>query len=476
MTAARVLEAGGVTTDGDLSAASPGFLLTDLYQLNMMQAYLDSGQTDTAVFEFFVRKLPPGRNFLIAAGIEPVVAFLQAATFDDAAIAWLRDSGRFSGEFVDTLAGLRFTGDVDAVPEGTAVFANEPILRVRAPLPMAQLVETRLINLMQISCLVASKAARMVLAAPDGANLVDFGLRRAHGGEAGLLAARAAYLAGFAATATVPAARLWDVPLMGTMAHAFVEAHADELSAFRNFARSRPDETVLLIDTYDTREGARNVVRLAPELAAEGIAIKGVRIDSGDLDADARAVRHILDAGGLTDTAIVVSGGLDEWKLDALRRAGAPISGFGIGTALTTSEDAPALDCAYKLQEYAGRLCRKLSSGKATWPGRKQVWRSYGADGRMAGDVLGGADESHDGEPLLRPVLRAGERVDAAPDVSAIRAHTGRQLAALPQSLRTLDDADPPYPVTVSAALRRTADELAAEIAARNRAAAARTG
>jgi nicotinate phosphoribosyltransferase len=283
-------------------------------------------------------------------------------------------------------------------------------------------------------------------------------------------------LAGFAATATVPAARIWDIPILGTMAHAFVEAHTDELSAFRNFARSRPDETVLLIDTYDTREGARNVVRLAPELAAEGIAIRGVRIDSGDLDADARAVRQILDDGGLTDTAIFVSGGLDEWKLDALRRSAAPISGFGIGTALTTSEDAPSLDCAYKLQEYAGRLCRKLSSGKATWPGRKQVWRSYDAQGRMAGDILGGADESHDGAPLLQPVLRGGQRVGDAPDIAAIRARTAGELAALPANLRALDDAASPYPVTVSAELQATANDLAADIAARNRAAAARIG
>ena len=465
-----------MTIGDDLSTASRGLLLTDLYQLNMMQAYLDSGATQRAVFEFFVRRLPKQRNFLVASGLEPLVAFLQNARFDADELAWLRETGRFRDEFVDYLKDLRFDADLDAVPEGTVVFANEPILRVTAPLPLAQLIETRLINLMQISCLVASKAARMVLAAPAESRLVDFGLRRAHGGEAGLLAARAAYLAGFDATATVPAARLWGIPILGTMAHAYVEAHADEPAAFRSFARARPEETVLLIDTYDTAEGARNVVRLAPELAAEGIGIKGVRIDSGDLDADARRVREILDAGGLTETGVFVSGGLDEWALDRLRRSGAPIAGFGVGTALTTSEDAPALDCAYKLQEYDSRLCRKLSAGKATWPGRKQVWRSYDADGTMTGDVLGGAAESPPGEPLLQPVLRGGERVAAAPDMATLRAHTAAQLAALPPAQRALAPAGEAYPVRVSEPLQATADDLAAEIAARNRRAAARTG
>jgi len=463
-----------VTIGEDLTAGSRGLLLTDLYQLNMMQAYLDSGYTGSATFEFFVRKLPKTRNFLIAAGLEPLIGFLEGARFAPEELAWLRETGQFRKEFVDYLSELRFDGDIDAVPEGTVVFGNEPILRVTAPLPLAQLIETRLINLMQISCLVASKAARMVLAAPADTRLVDFGLRRAHGGEAGLLAARAAYLAGFAATATVPAARLWGIPILGTMAHAYIEAHVDELAAFRSFARSRPDQTVMLIDTYDTAEGARNVVRLAPELAAEGIGIKGVRIDSGDLESEARRVRAILDAGGLTDTGIFVSGGLDEWELDRLRRNGAPITGFGVGTALTTSEDAPALDCAYKLQEYDGRLCRKLSAGKATWPGRKQVWRSYDDAGTMAGDVLGGADESHAGEPLLQPVLRAGERVDGIPDIEAVRAHTARQLAALPAERRGLSPAAGSFPVTVSESLQATADALATEIAERNRRAAER--
>jgi nicotinate phosphoribosyltransferase len=437
----------------------------------MMQAYVESGFTERAVFEFFVRSLPENRNFLVAAGLQPAVDFLREARFTDAELAWLRETGRFKPDFVDYLADLRFAGDVDAVSEGTVVLPNEPVLRVEAPLPVAQLLETRIINLMQVSILVASKAARMTLAMPD-ARLVDFGLRRAHGGDAGLLGARAAYVSGFAATATVPAGRIWDIPIMGTMAHSFVEAHDDEMTAFENFVRARPEEGVLLIDTYDTLQGARNVVKLAPRLAELGIPLKGVRIDSGDLGALARQVRQILDAGGLSDVAIFASGGLDEWKLEGFRRDGSPIDGYGIGTALTTSSDAPALDCAYKLQVYGGRLRRKLSSGKATWPGRKQVWRRYDDQGTMCGDTLALADEpepARGGEALLHPVMRNGAPVASRPDLAAIRDHAAAQRAALPAALCGLDRAQADYDVTVSPRLQQAADTLAAEIAARNR-------
>ena len=452
---------------------SPGvpasLLLTDLYQLNMMQAYFDAGLDDTAVFEFFVRKLPAQRNFLVAAGVEQALAFLEGARFTEEELDWLAASGRFTDDFLAYLRELRFTGDVDAVAEGTIVFPNEPILRVTAPMPVAQLVETRLINLLHTSVLVASKAARMRLAAPE-AQLVDFGLRRAHGAEAGLLAARAAYVAGFDATATVPAQPMFAIPIAGTMAHSYVEAHDSELAAFRSFARARPDDVVLLIDTYDTVRAAHKVVALAPELAREGIAIKGVRIDSGDLDALSRRVREILDAGGLADVQVMVSGGLDEWKLRRLVRGGAPIAGYGIGTALTTSEDAPALDCAYKLQEYAGTLRRKLSSGKATWPGRKQVWRRTDADGCLAGDTLGFEDETEvAGTPLLQPAMRAGARAAPAPTLAQNRATCSAGLAALPDGLRKLDPAPEAYPVTIHQRLNDAAARLADEIGRRSR-------
>ncbi|ROR32590.1 nicotinate phosphoribosyltransferase [Inmirania thermothiophila] len=430
-------------------------LLTDLYQLTMLQAYLEGGLTETASFEFFVRRLPPRRGFLLAAGLEQVLDYLEGLRFGEAELQWLRDSGRFSADFVDWLAAFRFTGDVDAMPEGTVCFADEPILRVTAPLPQAQLVESRIINLLHFQTLIASKAARCVLAAP-GRLLVDFGLRRAHGAEAGLLAARACYIAGFDGTATVEAGRLWGIPVYGTMAHSFIQAHATEEEAFERFARAQPDNVVLLIDTYDTEAAARKVVALAPRLAAEGIRIRAVRIDSGDLAEHARRVRAILDAGGLAETRIFASGNLDEYALAKLA-AQAPIDGFGVGTRMDTSADAPYLDCAYKLQEYAGRPRRKRSEGKATWPGRKQVYRRH-ADGRMAGDLLTLADEAAEGEPLLAPAMRGGRRL-AATDLAAARARARAQLAALPEGVRDLE-APAPYPVAVAPALRRLADAL----------------
>jgi nicotinate phosphoribosyltransferase len=432
-------------------------LLTDLYQLNMMQSYLDHGMTDTAVFEFFSRKLPKRRGFLMAAGLAQAVDFLTAVRFGEAELDWIRETGRFGSDFIDYLSGFRFTGDAHAMAEGTVFFADEPILRITAPLPQAQLVESRLINILHFQSLIASKAARMVLAA-GGRRLIDFGLRRAHGSEAGLLAARAAYIAGFDGTATVLADPLFGIPIYGTMAHSFVQAHDDESAAFENFARSRPANLVLLIDTYDTENGARKVTRLAPKLAADGIAINAVRLDSGDLADHARKVRRILDDGGLKDVLIFASGGIDEDNLKWLVDQGAPIDGFGVGTALVTSEDAPALDCAYKMQEYAGTPRRKRSEGKATWPGRKQVFRRYGEDGRLIGDILTVEGDRRDGQALIAPVMKAGRIVGARPDLDAIRAHAADQLDRLPEHLHNLETVPAP-PVAVTSALRALADE-----------------
>ena len=438
-------------------ATSP--LLTDLYQLNMLQAYLDHGQTDTAVFEFFVRRLPARRRFLMAAGLEQALDFLESLQFSNEEIDWLRHSKRFTDEFLDYVARLRFTGDVDAMPEGTVFFENEPIIRVIAPLPQAQLVESRLINILHFQSLIASKAARMVLAAPRK-QLVDFGLRRAHGAEAGLMAARAGYLAGFAGTATVLAQKEFGIPIFGTMAHSFIQAYDDEISAFSAFAHSRPDNLVLLIDTYDTEAAARKVVRLAPRLKQAGIAVRAVRLDSGDLIMLSRHVRRILDDGGLQDVTIFASGGLDEDELARMMDANAPIDGFGVGTSLTTSSDVPALDCAYKLQEYAGIARRKRSAGKATWPGRKQVWRSFGDDGRMTGDVLTLRDDRQAGEPLLIPVMRNGRRLGAPPTLDDIRQKAARGLAQLPEPLRGLGEGKTRFPVTVAPALIALAEEV----------------
>jgi len=348
-------------------------------------------------------------------------------------------------DFIDYLAGFRFGGDIHAIPEGTVFFADEPILRVTAALPQAQLIETRVINLLQFQSMVAAKAARMVLAAP-GKLLVDFGFRRAHGAEAGLLAARASYIAGFAGTATVLADKEFGIPIFGTMAHSYIQVHDDEIEAFENFARARPNNLTLLIDTYDTE-------------AAAGIKINAVRLDSGDLVALSKSARHILDAGGLRDVAIFASGGLDENELARLVRAGAPIDGFGVGTSLTTSSDAPMLDCIYKLQEYAGVARRKRSIGKATWPGRKQVWRRFDADGRMAGDILSVEDDKQPGEPLIEVVMRAGRRLDRPRTLAEIRARAARDLERLPDPLRKLDGAAP-YPVKLGDALTRLSSEV----------------
>jgi len=433
-------------------------LLTDLYQLNMLQAYLEHGVTGTAVFEFFVRDVPPGRNFLIAAGQEPALDYLENLRFSEEDLAWLAGTGRFSRQVIDYLRDFRFTGAVNAMPEGTVCFANEPLLQVTAPLPMAQLVESRLINVLQFQTMIASKAARMMLAAP-GKLLVDFGLRRAHGAEAGVMAARASYLAGFAGSATVLAGKLYGLPLYGTMAHSFIEAWDDEAAAFEAFARARPDNLVLLIDTYDTLAAAHKVVALAPRLRTAGITIRAVRLDSGDLAALSKEVRQILDAGGLNDVTVFASGGLDEHEIARLLAAGAPIGGFGVGTSLTTSSDRPALDCAYKLQEYAGVARRKYSSGKATWPGRKQVWRRFGPDGRMAGDTISLADDRQDGEPLLVPAMRDGRRVGPAQTLAQGRERVARELERLPPLLRGLDRAGP-YPVAIGDALKRLAAEV----------------
>jgi nicotinate phosphoribosyltransferase len=395
---------------------------------------------------------------LLAAGLEQALDFLEQLRFSSEDIAWLAESGRFRKALLDHLTELRFTGDIDAMPEGTVFFADEPILRVTAPLPQAQLIETRLINIVHFQTLVASKAARMMLAAP-GKLMVDFGLRRAHGAEAGVMAARASYIAGFAGTATVLAEKLFGIPIFGTMAHSFIQAHDDEAAAFEMFAQSRPENLTLLIDSYDTEAGARKVVALAPRLAARGIKIRAVRLDSGDLIALSKSVRRILDEGGLAEVRIFASGGLDEDSVGGMLRAGAPIDGFGMGTSLTTSSDVAALDCVYKLQEYAGLPRRKQSTGKATWPGRKQVWRSYDAAGRMCGDILSVENDRQPGEPLMQLVMQGGRRIAPAPTLADIRARAARELAQLPEPLRRLEPGTS-YPVAIGQALGRLAGDV----------------
>jgi len=429
-------------------------LLTDLYELHMMQSYHAQGMDATAVFDFIVRTLPPGRNFLVAAGLDDVLGYLEALRFTDADLDWLRGTGGFSDRFLEHLRGFRFGGKVDAMPEGTVFFAGEPVLRVSAPIGQAQLVESRIINLLQFSILVASKAVRCVLAA-RGRQLVDFGMRRAHGAEAALLAARCSFLAGFDATATVLAGQRYGIPVAGTMAHAYVQAHAHEEQAFAAFAHGYRGGCTLLVDTYDVPRALDRVVALARQLRGNGHGrIDAVRIDSGDLDAQARLARGVLDAGGCADVRIAVSGDLDEHRIAALVERGAPIDSFGVGTRMATSADAPFLDCAYKLAEYDGQGRRKRSTGKQTYPGRKQVFRVLDDVGIIAGDTVGLETEAVRGQPLLQPVMLAGVRCGPAWTLAHMRQTLRTGLASLPCGLASLDAAAP-LPVALSPGILR---------------------
>lgn len=433
-------------------------LLADLYQLTMLDAYLHESMHQPAVFELFVRHLPPQRQFLVTAGLEQALDFLEELHFNDEELAWLKRLGRFSPRLLDHLRGFRFTGDVHAVPEGTVIFAEEPLLRITAPLPQAQFVESRLLNIVHFQTLVASKAARVVLAAA-GHTLIDFGMRRAHGAEAALFAARAAFIAGFAGTATAEAGRRFGIPVFGTMAHSFVQAHDSEAAAFEAFARAHRGASTFLVDTYDTEAAIPKVVAVAKRLAAEGIAVGGVRLDSGDLCAHAKAVRTLLDDAGHSGITIFASGNLDEHRIAWLLADGAPIDGFGVGTALDTSSDVPALDAVYKLQAYAGIPRRKRSEGKATWPGSKQVIRVVGDKGLMCRDIVQRDDEPIRGESLLRPVMVSGRRIRPSPSLESMRRLHALQMQALPAPQRELGPAAP-YPVEISEGLRALAREL----------------
>lgn len=433
-------------------------LLTDLYQLTMLDAYLAQDMCKPAVFELFVRRLPKNRSFLMAAGLEQLLDCLETFSFTPAEIEWLESTDLFSSRLLDYLAAFRFKGEVHALQEGTLFFANEPIVQVKASLPEAQLIETRLINIVHIQTLIATKAARCVLAAP-GKLLVDFGLRRAHGAEAGLFAARACYIAGFAGTSNVLAKACYGIPIFGTMAHSFVQAHESEIAAFEHFARMYPEGTTLLIDTYDTLTGAKRVSELINRLRPEGIKIRAVRLDSGDLPALATAVRHILDENGCSDVSIFCSGGIDEYVLAADFGDDTPADGFGIGTHLDVSADAPYLDCAYKIQEYAGTARRKRSEGKATWPGRKQVHRLGDPDGQILGDLVGLFGEAAEGRPLLECVMRDGCRISRSPSLEAVREYAAGELAALPDYLRQpVGRGD--YPVEISITLKKLAEDF----------------
>jgi nicotinate phosphoribosyltransferase len=434
-------------------------LFVDLYQLTMGESYLAQGLSEReATFSVFFRSLPAGRGYLLAAGLEDALRYLEELRFSDDDLAYLEGAGLFSAAFLERLRSLRFSGSVRAVPEGTAVFPGEPLLEVTAPILEAQIAETMVLNALHLQTLVASKAARSVEAA-GGRTLVDFSLRRTHGGEAGLKVARASYFAGFDATSNVLAGRRYGIPLAGTMAHSYVQSFEDELAAFRAFARAYPDDAILLVDTYDTLEGARLAVAVAHELEEDGHRLRGVRLDSGDLVELSRRVRDLLDRAGFADATIFASGGLDEAEIARLVEAGAAIDGFGVGTKMGVSADAPFLDLVYKLVEVDGRPVLKLSPGKATLPGRKQVWRIR-RDGLAAHDVLGLADSGGDGEPLLHEVMRDGRATWSEPLVES-RERARRERESLPDGVRALTAT--PYEVLVGADVAALRDRLSAE-------------
>ncbi len=427
-------------------------LFTDLYQLTMLQAYHAEGMTRPAVFELFVRRLPPARNFLIACGLAEVLNYLEHLAFTASDLAYLETLGYFQPAFLDWLQTLRFTGNVYALREGTPFFPHEPILVIEAPLPEAQLIETAVLNLIHYPTLVASKGVRVVEAA-GGRGVVDFGARRTHGVDAALACARALTIAGYAGTSNVDAGRQLGIPVVGTMAHSYIQAHASEEEAFIGFAQRYPG-TTLLVDTYDTLEGVRQVIALSRRLR-ENFQVGAIRLDSGDLATLARESRALLDAAGLAQVRIVASGNLDEYRVAALCRAGAPIDSFGVGTFVDVVADGPSLEAAYKLVAYAGKDCGKLSPHKVSLPGPKQVYRRF-EDGYAVGDMIARRDEVPvlEGEPLLHCVMRDGRRLPTATgDLAAARVHLQASLAQLPPELRALDVAATPYPVTVSAAL-----------------------
>ncbi|MEE9212535.1 MAG: nicotinate phosphoribosyltransferase [Phycisphaeraceae bacterium] len=432
-------------------------LFTDLYELTMVQAYDAQAMCLPAVFELSFRKLPECRNYLVACGLQDVLTYLEQAHFSDDDLAYLRRQGGFRDTFLNRLSSFRFTGDVFAVPEGTMVFENEPVLQVIAPLPEAQLIETFVINQVHFQSLVATKAARVVTAAA-GRTVVDFGARRAHGTDAAMKVARASYIAGAAGTSNVLAGKTYDIPIFGTMAHSYIQAHDDELAAFAAFAGMYP-QTTLLVDTYDTIEGVRKVVELSRRLG-DRFRVRAVRLDSGDLLELSRKARAILDEAGLNQVRVFASGGLDEYQIADLVQRGAAIDGFGVGTKLAVSSDAPDVDVAYKLVEYAGQPRLKLSSEKIIIPGRKQVFRVI-EDGRLLRDVIGRHDEKLDGRPLLKQVMHNGRRLPAErASLDQSRKHARRELEQLPPPLLKLERAEQGYPVQLSAALKADGESL----------------
>jgi nicotinate phosphoribosyltransferase len=438
-------------------------LFTDFYELTMAASYFQHRMFAPATFSLFSRELPSHRGFLVAAGLAEVLSYLEDFAFSTEDLAFLRQAKHFSPDFLDFLSTLRFTGEVYALPEGQICFANEPLLEVTAPVIEAQLIESFILNAVHLQTVIASKAARCFQAA-QGKTLIDFALRRTHGVDAGLKVARASYLAGFGGTSNVLAGQRYGIPFYGTMAHSFIESFDDEEAAFSAYAETFPDDTALLIDTYDTLTGAQRAARVGQRLRQQGSRLRGVRLDSGDLLTLSKKTRTILDEANLHEVLIYASGGLNERKVADLVDAGAPIDVFGVGTDMGVSGDAPSLDMAYKLVEYAGEPRLKLSSKKVSLLGKKQIFRVLDEEGCLQRDVLGLRDEQRDeavGEvpperilPLLVPVMRNGRIVQPQPSLQDSRAFFLREFDRLPEQYKALE-LPPRYPVTMTSRLEQ---------------------
>ena len=440
-------------------------LLTDLYELTMAQSYFAEGISGEATFSLFVRGYPPDRGYLVAAGVDDALDCLEALSFDADSIDYLRSTGIFTPDFLDSLRDFRFTGSVRAMAEGSLFFADEPVLEITGPIIAAQLAETIVMNQVQYQTLLATKSARCVQAA-QGRPIADFAARRTHGTEASLKMARASYMAGFGATSNVLAARRYGIPPTGTMAHSYVTSFDAEIDAFRAYSRMFPDRSILLLDTYDTVNGAHAAVKVAREMEADGQRLTGVRLDSGDFDALSRQVRRILDDAGLDYVRLVASGGLDEYRIESLVTAGAPIDMFGVGTRVGVSADAPSCDMVYKMVSYDVRPVMKLSEGKESLPGAKQVFRRFDRQGMMSGDVISlEAETGPPGEPLLAPAMRDGRRTTPPSSIGDARQRVADGLSWLPEEHRRLRQPNH-FPVSISEDLERLESQIRGRLTA----------
>ena len=438
-------------------------LFTDLYELTMAQTYFSEGMCGQATFGLFARSYPPNRGYFVCTGLEDALNYLETLCITPEAVDYLYSTGMFTGEFLEFIGTLRFTGRVRALPEGRVFFTNEPVLEVDAPIIEAQLVETLIINQLNFQSLQATKAARCVWAA-QGRGISDFGARRAPGVDAGLTMARSGYIAGFQSTSNVLAAQRYEIPPAGTMAHSLITAYPSELEAFRAYARAFPQRTILLLDTYDTIAGAHNAAVVGREMEATGHKLVGVRLDSGDYADLSRKVRNILDTAGLEYVRIVASGGIDEYQIENLVNGGAPIDLFGVGTKVTTSADAPFSDMSYKLACYDGEPVMKLSPEKVSPPGAKQVFRLSSDSGHFVRDVVGLQGEDLPGaEYLLETVMEDGRKTRPSPTLDEMRGRFNHDFERLDDHFKQLNN-PPRYPVTYSPGLQRLTNEVQGKI------------